>query len=71
MNKELVLILLSIREKSQSPFNNSLCSKFYSETPVYKICFAIVGCCACPLLNMNTENTYLNKIIVTSSQLTK
>ena len=71
MNKELVVILLSIREKANSPYNNSLCSKFYSETPIYRICFAIVGCSACPLLNMNTENTYLSKIIITSSQLTK
>lgn len=71
MNRELVQILLSIREKSQSPFKKSICSKFYEETPIYKLCFTVVGCNACPLLNMNTENTYLSKIIATYSQLTK
>ena len=68
MNKELVEILVSIR---QITLQQGLCDHFYKHLRK-RICLIQENpCCHCPLMIVKSTKFYPDQIIATSSQLTK
>ena len=68
MNKELVEILVSIR---QTALKQDLCRHFYKHLHKRICLIQRTPCCHCPLIHAKNPYYYPDQIIATFSQLTK